>query len=71
MTSHERERLQRLQKRAQWLEERILKSDKDLRYDKMERSALLWAIQYIQTADKELGGFTLEFPRDKQRHKFD
>lgn len=50
MTGKERERLERLEKRAHHLEQRVSTSDKDLFYDKGELSALRWAIAFIKGA---------------------
>lgn len=44
----EQDRLKRLVKRADYLESRVLNSDKELSFDKAEASALRWAIAVIQ-----------------------
>jgi hypothetical protein len=51
MTEHERERLDRLIKRRDWLRTRIFKEkDKELSFDKAECSALEWGIEIIEKA---------------------
>ena len=53
MTTHDNERLQRLQKRLDWLRTRVYKAgDKDLSFDKAEASALEWAMGIVEV---ELG----------------
>jgi hypothetical protein len=44
LTNKDRERIGRLQKRAQHLRERITDSPDDLSYDRAELSAVEWAI---------------------------
>lgn len=56
MSAHEKERYIRLEKRAQWLRERILETThlhKDLTFDKAELSALEWAMRIIIEHRKE------------------
>lgn len=49
MTSHDNERIKRLEKRMNWLRTRTYKGgDKDLSFDKAEASALEWGIDIIE-----------------------
>jgi hypothetical protein len=53
----EEERLNRLRRRCDWLEDRIAKSKargQDVSFDVAEASALRWAIERITTSEDEL-----------------
>jgi hypothetical protein len=49
LTSKQMERIQVLQKRINFLNNRIRSSDKDLSYDNQEMICLEWAVKYIVT----------------------
>ena len=48
LTSKERDRLDRLRRRCDWLRSRIAKQRDYNGFDKAELSALEWAIKYIE-----------------------
>lgn len=76
LSSREKKYTETLQKRADFLENRIVESkDKDLSYDRAEKAALSWAIYTITTERKEfrtriasnlLGQIILEYDSDDE-----
>lgn len=52
LTAKERDKIDRLRRRAEWLRHRTATSRIDLSYDKAELAALEWAISFIENASR-------------------